>query len=129
MDDAYEKILPDLTYRHSFYDEKGQVITKSDIKPNLLTLHNKSFLEFEEKIQINTFRKTIPHKEVLYLSMNEILPQFAFDTLVKLSEKLNFTPPKSEEREFYEVLHNSAGSKGIDLNFFFKFQKTLIMKS
>ena len=110
LDDAYEKILPDLTYRHSFYDEKGQVITKSDIKPNLLTLHNKSFLEFEEKIQINTFRKTIPHKEVLYLSMNEILPQFAFDTLVKLSERLNFTPPKSEEREFYEVLHNSAGS-------------------
>ena len=89
LDDAYEKILPDLTYRHSFYDEKGQVITKSDIKPNLLTLHNKSFLEFEEKIQINTFRKTIPHKEVLYLSMNEILPQFAFDTLVKLSERGN----------------------------------------
>lgn len=110
LDDAYEKILPDLTYRHSFYNERQEVVIRHDIKPNFLTLHSKHFLEFIDKIQINTFRKTIPHKEVLYLSMNEILPQFAFDTLVKLSERLNFTPPKSEEREFYEVLHNSGAS-------------------
>ena len=41
---------------------------------------------------------------ITYLDMQELMPNKAFDTITKLAHEFGFTPPKNEDRSFYEEI-------------------------
>ena len=42
--------------------------------------------------------------DISYLDMQELMPSKAFETITKLANKFGFTPPKIEDKEFYEEI-------------------------
>ncbi|MDO4674724.1 DUF2972 domain-containing protein, partial [Campylobacter sp.] len=103
LGDAYEELIPDILYNHARREGAGWVVEKKTT-PSIENLHSHG-----GSMQFDLVRKWVPHSEVFYLDMQEILPQNAFLTLQKLALQFGFTPPKPKEREFYETMHNSGG--------------------
>ncbi|EPV9390008.1 DUF2972 domain-containing protein, partial [Campylobacter upsaliensis] len=103
LNDDYALLIPDILYTSTSYENEKYKGEKS-IAPNLENLHLHS-----GTMVFDNVRKTIAHKEVFYIDMQEIMPQNAFKTFTNLAKKFNFTPPNPKEKDFYKIMHNTGG--------------------
>lgn len=98
-----------------FYLNDNSVLDKIPIIQKIFQegiFKNRNMFAFKRRVFIqNSLANAFKHSgEITYLDMSEISKEKAFDTMVKLSQKFGFNPPKEEDKHFFETKKTGGGA-------------------